>query len=110
MSESASIGAFWPVLLRYLSELRFDLIGLNSILGEHLSRMGCEPYELRLRAAGKARALKAASMIPREVEALYTNGPAGGGGVAGSTREIVAIFSMLLPRTSVVPRIHNEVS
>ncbi|HEX4321550.1 MAG TPA: acyclic terpene utilization AtuA family protein [Acidobacteriaceae bacterium] len=93
-----------------LSELRFDLIGLNSIHGERLSRMDCEPYEIRLRAAGKANTIKSASMISREVEALYTNGPAGGGGVAGSTREIVAIFSMLLPRTSVTHRIHYEVS
>lgn len=93
-----------------LSELRFDLIGLNSTHGEGLSHMDCEPYEIRLRAAGKAEILKAAAMIWREVEALYTNGPAGGGGVTGVTREIVAIASMLMPRAEIAHRIHYEVS
>jgi len=91
-------------------ELRFDLIGLNSIHGERLSRMDCEPWEIRLRAAGKAKSMKSASMILREVEALYTNGPAGGGGVAGSTRETIAIASTVVPRELVRHQIQYEVS
>ena len=93
-----------------LVEARFDLIGLNSIHGEALSKMDCEPYEIRLRAAGRAVSLKAAAMIPREVEALYTNGPAGGGGVTGSTRRVVAMDAVLLPRDAVKHRIHYEVA
>ena len=91
-------------------ELRFDLIGVNSIHGGRLSEMKCEPYEVRLRAAGKAESMRTASMVPREVEALYTNGPAGGGGVAGSTREPIAIFSTLLSRQAITHEIHYEVS
>ncbi|MGA8741775.1 MAG: acyclic terpene utilization AtuA family protein [Terracidiphilus sp.] len=83
------------------SELRFDLIGLNSIHGPQLSRTAPVPYEIRLRAAGRAASLTSAACIPREVEALYTNGPAGGGGASGSTREIIAIISALIPRESV---------
>ena len=83
------------------SELRFDLIGLNSIHGPQLSRTAPVPYEIRLRAAGRAASLASAACIPREVEALYTNGPAGGGGASGSTREIIAIISALIPRESV---------
>lgn len=83
------------------SELRFDFIGIDSIHGPQLSQAAPVPYEIRLRAAGRAASLASAAWITREVEALYTNGPAGGGGAAGSTREIVAIASALIPRESV---------
>jgi hypothetical protein len=83
------------------SELCFDFIGLNSIHGPQLSQTASDPYEIRLRAAGTAASLASATRISREVEALYTNGPAGGGGATGSTREIIAIISALIPRESV---------
>jgi len=93
-----------------LSELRFDLIGLNSIHGEKLSPMNGEPYEVRLRAIARAEDRCSADRVPREVEALYTNGPAGGGGVASSTRENIAIYAALIPRDLVHCQIHCEVS
>lgn len=83
------------------SELRFDFIGLNSIHGSQLSQRAPTPHEIRLRAAGRADSLAVAARISREVEALYTNGPAGGGGAFGATREIIAIISALLRRESV---------
>jgi len=88
-----------------ISELRFDFIGLSSIHGTQLSRNAPVPYEIRLRAAGRATSLATASWIPREVEALYTNGPGGGGGASGSTREVIAITSALIPRESVSPQV-----
>ena len=93
-----------------ISELRFDLIGVNSIHGELLSKKQCEPYEVRLRAAGRAETMKVATMIAREVEALYTNGPSGGGGVTGFTKERVAILSTLIPQAAASYRIDYEVS
>jgi hypothetical protein len=42
-------------------------------------------------------------LIGNEVETLYTNGTAGGGGVTKSTREVLAVQSVLLPRTDVKP-------
>lgn len=93
-----------------LKQLRFDFIGVNSILGGRLPEVQCEPYEIRLRAVGRSDSRQAASMVPREVEALYTNGPAGGGGVVGSTKETIAIRSLLIPRESVSYQIHYEVS
>jgi hypothetical protein len=39
--------------------------------------------------------------IGNEVETLYTNGPAGGGGAWKSAREIVGVASALLPETVV---------
>jgi hypothetical protein len=93
-----------------ISELRFDLIGIDAIHGEDLSPKGTQPYEVRLRAAGRSNSMRTAALVPREVEALYTNGPAGGGGVTGSTRETIAIASVLIPRELVSHQIHFEVS
>jgi hypothetical protein len=95
---------------RALQELRIDFIGVNSIHGDSLSHALCEPYEVRLRVAGRAASHTQASLIPGEVEALYTNGPAGGGGVSGSTREVIAMLSTLIPRELVSHQIHYEVS
>lgn len=93
-----------------LSELRFDLIGMNSIHGRALSQQACEPWEVRLRAIARAASREQAAMVPREVEALYTNGPAGGGGVSTSVRETIAILSTLIPAELPQPAIHIEVS
>ena len=84
------------------SELRFDLIGVDSLHGAALSQRATEPYEVRLRVAGRADSLVEASRIGHEVETLYTNGPAGGGGAAHSAREVLAVQSVLLPRELVV--------
>lgn len=89
-----------------LEELRFDLIGVNSIHGKQISSSASEPYEVRLRVIGRAPKPEAASLVPREVEALYTNGPAGGGGVATSTRETIAIQSTLIPASIVKTFFH----
>ncbi|MGA8044497.1 MAG: acyclic terpene utilization AtuA family protein [Terracidiphilus sp.] len=91
-----------------LQELRFDLIGVNSIHGSHLSKMEGEPYEVRLRTVGRAASQGTASLIPREVEALYTNGPAGGGGVTGFTKETLGILSTYIPRHQVAHRVHYQ--
>jgi hypothetical protein len=93
-----------------LQELRFDFIGLNSIHGDSLSPVACEPYEVRLRAACKAESRQLASIVSREVEALYTNGPAGGGGVTASAKEIMPILSTLVPRELVTHTVYIEVS
>jgi hypothetical protein len=55
--------------------------------------------------AARAGSLAEAERIGREVEALYTNGPAGGGGVTTMTREVVAMASAFLPRERVVTRV-----
>ncbi len=93
-------------------DFRCDFIGVNAVFGNRISeaRPSLEPLEVRLRMAGRAATTKAASMIVREVEALYTNGPAGGGGVSGSTREVIAMFSTLIPREKVMHTITYEAS
>lgn len=87
------------------SELRFDLIGVDSLHGAQLSARANEPYEVRVRVTGRTETLREAIRIGNEVETLYTNGPAGGGGAWKSARDVVAVASVLLPRELAKPRV-----
>ncbi|RYF63873.1 MAG: acyclic terpene utilization AtuA family protein, partial [Cytophagaceae bacterium] len=86
------------------TDLRIDYIGSTSV---HRTSFGTypDPYEIRLRVAGKAATAQQAALVGEEVEALYTNGPAGGGGARKYIHEVVGIVSTLLPRTQVKPMI-----
>ncbi|WP_368621524.1 acyclic terpene utilization AtuA family protein [Paraburkholderia sp. BR13444] len=84
-------------------ELRFDLIGVNALHGDTVAAGHGEPYEARARVAGRTASLAEAVRIGNEVETLYTNGPAGGGGVTKAAREVVAVQSVLLPREHATP-------
>lgn len=79
-------------------EWRFELIGVDALHGRRLAAAAGEPYEVRLRVAGRTATRAEALRIGNEVETLYTNGPAGGGGVTRSAREVLAVQSVLLPR------------
>jgi hypothetical protein len=87
------------------SELRFDLIGLDSLHGPQVSAHASEPYEVRIRVTGRTENLREAVRIGNEVETLYTNGPAGGGGAWKSARDVVAVASVLLPRELATPSV-----
>jgi len=87
------------------TETRFDLIGVDALHGEKLSA-GREPYEVRVRVAGRTGSLAEAVRIGNEVETLYTNGPAGGGGATKSAKEVVAVVSSLLPADLTTPAVH----
>ena len=43
--------------------------------------------------------------IGNEVETLYTNGPAGGGGAWKGAREVIAVASTLVPASLPQPRV-----
>ncbi len=90
-------------------EIRYDLIGLDSLHKGSLSA-GHNPYEVRVRIAGRTKSKGEAVRIGNEVETLYTNGPAGGAGVWKSAREVIAIASTLVPRSLVNHRIRCEVT
>ncbi|MBR8178409.1 acyclic terpene utilization AtuA family protein [Burkholderia ambifaria] len=85
------------------TELRFDLIGVDALYGDATPAVRGEPAEVRVRVAGRATTAADAARIGNEVETLYTNGPAGGGGAFKSTREVIAVQSVLLPRAAVTP-------
>jgi hypothetical protein len=87
------------------NELRFDLIGVDSLHGTQVSSHANEPYEVRVRVSGRTDNLREAIRIGNEVETLYTNGPAGGGGAFKSARDVVAVASVLLPRELAQPAV-----
>ena len=68
-----------------------------------LSAGAPEPREIRARVAGRADSLEVARRIADEVDALYLNDPASGGGVLKVAREIVGIRSTLVPESLAAP-------
>lgn len=82
------------------SEMRIDLIGSTSLHG-HAFDAAERPYEVRLRVAVRAPTPERAAIAGEEVEALYTNGPAGGGGVRRAVHEQIGIVSTLIDRERV---------
>ncbi|MHA6633954.1 acyclic terpene utilization AtuA family protein [Citrobacter farmeri] len=81
-------------------ETRYDLIGVNALHGETRGQYS-DPYEVRARVAARCATRAQAVTVGNEVETLYTNGPAGGGGVMKSVKEILAMDSTLIPRQCV---------
>jgi hypothetical protein len=99
------------VLQKRLPELkiRFDLIGVLSVFGDDAGsslaqydtdRIGCAT-DVRLRAACAHQDRNAAAMLLREVTALYTCGPAGGGGIRTNLRSRLNAVSCVVPRAAV---------
>jgi len=86
------------------AELRIDLIGSTSLHGRALDPRE-RPYEVRLRVAGRAATREEALVVGDEVEALYTNGPAGGGGARKLVTEQVGIVSTLVDRARVASEV-----
>ncbi|ADB40134.1 acyclic terpene utilization AtuA family protein [Spirosoma linguale] len=86
------------------TDLRIDYIGSTSV---HRTSFGQypDPYEIRLRVAGKATTAQQAALVGEEVEALYTNGPAGGGGARKYVHELVGIVSTLIDRHQLTPQV-----
>lgn len=78
-------------------EVRSELIGVNSVFAQHAISVRHEGQEVRLRYVARSRNVEHAEMVGHEVESLYLNGPAGGGGVTKQTRQVLAVVSTLIP-------------
>ena len=94
----------------HISEVRCDLIGINALHGSRLPGKQRHPYEVRLRVAARTNTLREAQAVGNEVETLYTNGPAGGGGATRGTREVLSLASTFIPRELVRCKVRLEVS
>ncbi|MEO7273356.1 MAG: acyclic terpene utilization AtuA family protein [Vicinamibacterales bacterium] len=90
-------------------EVRAEVIGISALHGGRISGADREPYEVRVRVAARAGSNAEAVKVGNEVEALYTNGPAGGGGATKSVREIVSVASTFVPRSLVCCTVDREV-
>ena len=89
-----------------LMALRFDLIGVASILGDDGNRQlnsvptgNCQ--DIRMRVAGQHLDLPVIDRLLRELTALWTGGPAGGGGVRVAKRQRLSTQSCLIARERV---------
>jgi hypothetical protein len=94
-------------LSKEIPDMRVDLIGCSSV---HRISFGTHhPYEVRLRAAALCENQELAKRLGNEVEALYTNGPYGGGGARKKISECVGVVSTLLEREVVDKQVNVEV-
>jgi len=82
-----------------------DILGITGLHTRPMSDGDYNPYEVRLRVAGRSGDRQTAALIGEEVETLWTNGPAGGGGARKSTQEQIGIVSCLLARDKVKPQV-----
>ena len=88
-------------------DFRVDLIGMTSLHGDTGDRP--EPYEVRLRMAGRTPDRRAAQAIGFEVRAMHINGPGGaGGGCEPRVRDVLAVKSVLLPKQLVKTKVVVE--
>lgn len=83
--------------------LRFDLIGVSSILGDDQNHMlnrllPTQSQDIRLRVAGQHQDMSEVDRLLRELTALWTGGPAGGGGVRVAKRRRLSTKSCLVSR------------
>jgi hypothetical protein len=89
-------------------ELRIDFLGVNALHGAMSPRGGPEPYEVAVRVAARARTREEAMKVGREVDGMAVSGV----GMTGKrvphqdrTREVIGIWSALVPREAITPRI-----
>jgi len=88
-----------------LQELRIDYLGINALHGEAALPLKEPPYEVCLRFAGRAREKRDAVKLGNEVETLVGKGPASSSIPRKHVREVLAIYSCLIPREAITPQI-----
>jgi hypothetical protein len=81
--------------------IQYDLIGVNSLWPGEAAH---DVREVRLRVAARVPHQAAADRLITEVESLYVNGPAGGGGVRIASRPTIRTYTAFVPREKVTPQ------
>ncbi len=85
-------------------EVRIDFLGMNAIHGEATPENAPEPYEIAVRVAARTRSREEAVKVGREVDGMAVSGIAHTGKRVphqDRTREIIGVWSSLVPRESV---------
>lgn len=80
-------------------DLQFDFIGVNALFPQQTNP--ADLSEVRLRVVGRTKEKAQAQLIANEVETLYTNGPAGGGGAFRQVEEVISVVSILVPKSDI---------
>ena len=84
-----------------IEEVKYDIIGMNSLHADLTGGDAALPKECRVRVAIRTADKEIAKIAGNEVEALYTNGPSGGGGARKYVREIISIASIFIPEEDI---------
>lgn len=89
-------------------ELRIDFLGLNAIHGAMTPGDLPEPYEIAVRVAARTKTREEALKVGREVDGMAVSGI----GMTGKrvphqdrAREVIGVWSALVPREKIVPSI-----
>lgn len=85
-------------------EVRIDFLGLNAIHGEATPADAPEPYEVAVRVAARTRTREEAMKVGREVDGMAVSGVSHTGKRVphqDRTREIIGVWSSLVPREQV---------
>src|SRR5919205_148867 len=89
-------------------DLRIDFLGLNAIHGPVTPHNRPEPYEIAVRVAARTKTRAEALKVGREVDGMAVSGV----GMTGKrvphqdrTREVIGIWSSLVPRERIRPRV-----
>jgi hypothetical protein len=85
-------------------EVRIDFLGLNAIHGAATPADAPEPYEVAVRVAARTKTREEAVKVGREVDGMAVSGIAHTGKRvphADRTREVIGVWSSLVPREQV---------
>ncbi|MDF3833641.1 DUF1446 domain-containing protein [Cupriavidus basilensis] len=89
--------------------LRIDFLGVDAIHGAASPAPACEPNEIAVRVAARTRTRAEAAKVGREIDSMAVCGLASTGKRVPHqerTREIIGVWSALVPRTQVSSDIH----
>lgn len=90
-------------------ELRIDFVGVNAIHGPMSPEPAVEPYEVAVRVAARTRDRAEAEKVGREVDGMAVSGVGHTGKRVPHgerVREVIGIWSTLVPRDAIAPEIH----
>jgi hypothetical protein len=90
-------------------ELRIDFLGVNAIHGAMSPEPAAPPYEVAVRVAARTRTRAEAEQVGREVDGMAVSGVGHTGKRVPHgerVREVIGIWSTLVPRDAITPEIH----
>ncbi|RKT36085.1 uncharacterized protein DUF1446 [Microbacterium sp. AG1240] len=93
----------WQDVLGWDDEIHCEYVGHNAL--SPWAAPSAEPTEVQVRFSTRTLRAEVARSLVHEIEALYTNGPAGGGGVSGSITETIGIVSTFIDRDEVQTKV-----
>lgn len=94
-------------------EIRIDYLGLNAIHGDATPKDAPEPYEVAVRVAARTKTREQAVKVGREIDGMAVSGIAHTGKRVphqDRTREVIGVWSSLVPRERIVPTVNYFVS